>query len=58
MKAVFIITSSIDVTADYIIKSYQNEARFYKLNVDEFSKYRVDVGEVSQWTVTCSNWAI
>ena len=58
MRAVLIITSSIDVTVDYIIKSYQNEARFYRLNVDELSKYRIDVGEVSQWTITCSNWAI
>ena len=58
MKAVLIITSSIDVTVDYIIKSYQNEAMFYRLNVDELSKYRIDVGEVSQWTIACSNWAI
>lgn len=58
MKAVLIITSSIDVTVDYIIKSYQNEAMFYRLNVDELSKYRIDVDEVSQWTIACSNWAI
>lgn len=32
MKAVLIITSSVDVTVDYIIKRYQNEARFYRLN--------------------------
>lgn len=38
MKAVLAIRSSVDVTMDYIMKSYQNEARFYRLNVDEFSK--------------------
>lgn len=58
MKAVLIITSSIDITVDYIIKKYQNEARFYRLNVDELSRYRIDVGEVSQWTIACSNWII
>lgn len=58
MKAVLIITSSIDVTVDYIIKSYQNEVRFYRLNVDELSKYRIDVDEVSQWMITCRDWVI
>lgn len=51
MKAVLIITSSVDVTVDYIIKRYQNEARFYRLNVDELSKYRIDVGAINQWTM-------
>ena len=55
MKAVLIITSSVDVTVDYIIKRYQNEARFYRLNVDELSKYRIDVGAINQWTIACSN---
>ena len=58
MKAVLIITSSVDVTVDYIIKRYQNEARFYRLNVDELSKYRIDVGAINQWTIACSNWKI
>ena len=58
MKAVLIITSSIDVTVDHIIKSHQNEAIFYRLNVDELSKYRIDVDEASQWTIACSNWKI
>lgn len=58
MEAVLVITSSIDVTVDYIIKKYQNEARFYRLNVDEFSKYRIDVDEASQWMIACNNWAI
>lgn len=58
MKAVLIITSSIDVTVDYIIKKYQNGARFYRLNVDEFSQYRIDVGESYQWRISCTDWTL
>jgi hypothetical protein len=58
MKTVLVITSSIDVTVDYIIKKYQNEAQFCRLNIDELSKYRIDVDKERQWIITCSNWAL
>ena len=58
MKVVLIISSSIDVTTDYIIKEYSNEADFYRINVDEFSKYRIDIGGCCQWIISCDEWKL
>ena len=52
MKTILIITSSIDVTVNYIVKKYKNEANFFRVNVDEFPNYRIDVGGVNQWRIT------
>lgn len=36
---ILIITSSVDCTVDYIMKKY-SEVDFFRVNVDEFSKYK------------------
>lgn len=58
MRAILVITSSMDVTVDYVIMKYHNDALFYRLNVDELSKYKINIGGKNQWTITCEDWAL
>lgn len=58
MKAILIITSSIDVTVDYVIKKYHSDTLIYRLNVDEFSKYKINIGGKSQWSIAYDDWKI
>lgn len=55
---VLIITSTIDCTVDYIIERYEKNVEFYRLNVDEFGKYEIDIGDNNHWCISYSNWMI
>lgn len=57
-KKVLIITSSIDVTVDYIIERYKGMVEFYRVDVDLFSDYEIIVGGSNQWTISSSKWQI
>ena len=48
-KSILIITSSIDVTVDYIIKKNE-EISFFRFDVDEFSNYEINVSNYT-WTI-------
>ena len=48
---ILIITSSVDCTVDYIMKKY-SEVDFFRVNVDEFSKYKICVGSENGWTIS------
>ena len=43
-KQILMITSSNDLTCDYLIASY-SDASFFRLDFDRFSKYEMEVGE-------------
>lgn len=58
MKTVLIITSSIDVTVDYMTRKYEKQANFVRVNVDEFSQYKIDIRTSSQWTICCNNFKL
>ncbi|MCP4115776.1 MAG: hypothetical protein GY737_10290 [Desulfobacteraceae bacterium] len=40
---ILIITSSIDLTCDYIIKKYGDKINFYRLNIDFFNTYEISI---------------
>jgi len=40
---VLIITSSVDLTCDYIIKKYGSAINFYRFNIDLFNDYEVSI---------------
>ena len=46
-----IITSSIDCTVDYIIDKYSYRVDFFRLNVDELSRYELSIGGDDFWSV-------
>lgn len=39
MKKILIVTSSVDLTVDYIIERYKGICKFYRVNVDMFNHY-------------------
>ena len=57
-RKVLVITSSIDTTVDYIINKYENQADFYRVDVDMFSKYEFIIREDCQWQISCKDWVI
>lgn len=54
---VMVITSSIDETASYIIKTYSNEAEFFRVDVDRFDQYTFSVTE-EDWQITSSTGTV
>ena len=50
-KIVLIITSSIDVTVDYIIKKYNKVANFFRFNVDMLNQYESGVVNEYGWYI-------
>jgi glutathione synthase/RimK-type ligase-like ATP-grasp enzyme len=50
-KIVLIITSSIDVTVDYIIKKYNKVANFFRFNVDMLNQYEIGVVNEYGWYI-------
>lgn len=48
-KSILIITSSIDVTVDCIIKKYWN-IKFFRFDVDKFASYEINVSN-SSWKI-------
>ena len=50
-KYVLVITSKIDTTVDYIIEKYK-KVTFFRLDIDRFSDYIIDVGIMGIWSIT------
>lgn len=48
---ILIITSSIDCTADYIIRKYSMKADFYRFDVDKFYNYEINIGFSGYWII-------
>ena len=48
-KSILVITSSIDVTVDYIIKK-NGDKSFFRFDVDDFSNYEINVSNYT-WTI-------
>jgi glutathione synthase/RimK-type ligase-like ATP-grasp enzyme len=42
-KKILIITNSYDLTTDYLITNYKDEATFFRFNIDLFSEYRISI---------------
>jgi len=52
-KSILIITSSIDCTVDLIIQRFNKNVNFFRINVDNFSNYKISVGQkYSIWEIT------
>ncbi|HFK1531037.1 TPA: MvdC/MvdD family ATP grasp protein [Bacillus cereus] len=43
MKTILIITNTIDLTADYLIKKYSHKTKFFRLNTDRFFDYDITI---------------
>lgn len=56
-RNILIITSSVDVTVDYIIEKYPSIS-FYRFNVDLFSQYKIKIGCSVEWEISSENWDI
>ncbi len=54
---ILVITSSIDVTVDYIINKYQS-VTFYRFNVDWFSQYKIYIGGTVGWEISSEYWDV
>ena len=57
MKRILIITCSIDVTVDYIIRHYRTSCLFFRFNVDQLNDYVVDIDNTG-WRITRNNESI
>ena len=50
-KKVLVITSFIDCTVDYLIKTYSPQVDFFRFNVDVLKKYEVTIGSENFWHI-------
>lgn len=57
MNNILIITSSIDLTVDYIIDKYKELIGFYRLNTDLIDKYEIALRN-EEWLIKCDNWEL
>ena len=52
-KYILIITSSIDSTVDSIIQRFDKKIDFFRINLDNFSNYKISVGQdYCIWEIT------
>ncbi|MBZ9625614.1 hypothetical protein G9F71_022555 [Clostridium sp. FP2] len=58
MKKILIITSSVDLTVDYVINKYNQHALFYRFNTDYFQDYEIIVGNQEGWIIKNKYWII
>lgn len=58
MKNILIVTSSFDLTADYLIDKFKDRANFYRFNTDFFEEYSIDITERSGWNISTLNWTL
>lgn len=49
------MTSSIDLTVDYIINKYSNVAEFYRLDIDNLNNYNISVNNTG-WSISNIKW--
>lgn len=53
---ILVITSSNDLTVDYIIEKYNCLAEFYRLNVDFINQYKISANNQLGWSIQSDNW--
>lgn len=58
MKNILIITSSFDLTVDYLIDKFKNKAKFYRFNTDFFEAYSIEISDYKGWSISSENWTI
>lgn len=58
MKNILIITSSFDLTVDYIINKFGKMANFFRFNTDFFGEYSIDIREHRGWTISSKYWTL
>lgn len=52
-KYILIITNSIDITVDSIIQRFNKKVDFFRINLDNFSNYKISVGQdYCIWEIT------
>lgn len=52
-KCILIITNSIDSTVDSIIQRFNKKVDFFRINLDNFSNYKISVGQdYCIWEIT------
>lgn len=54
---VLIITSSIDATSSYIIKKYGRKVKFFRLDVDRFAEYSINIYR-GKWEICRDNYHV
>lgn len=58
VKKIFIITSSIDYTIDYIIEKYSEDVNIYRLNVDLLGNYKINISDTFNVIIECEAWKL
>jgi glutathione synthase/RimK-type ligase-like ATP-grasp enzyme len=58
MKNILIITSSFDLTSDYLISKFGNKANFYRFNTDYFGEYLIDIHSLKGWNISSKYWSL
>lgn len=48
MKKIFIVSSSFDLTCDYMINRYSASIEFFRFNLDKYDRYTVNINNRSQ----------
>ena len=56
-RNILIITSSVDETATYIMKKYSAKANFFRMDVDRFDLYEVNI-ENGRWMIKSCNFQL
>lgn len=55
---ILIITSTYDMTADYIINKFKKNAIFYRFNADLYDDYEISVKNNSCWQIESKHWIL
>lgn len=58
MKNILIITSSFDLTSDYLISRFGNQANFFRFNTDFFGEYLIDIRNLEGWNISSQYWTL
>lgn len=58
MKNILVITSSYDLTVDYMIDKFRNKTNFYRFNTDLFCDYEINISDFKGWTIRNRYWEI
>lgn len=58
MKNILIITSSNDLTVDYMINKFNRTTKFFRFNTDLFSDYDISIYDNRGWKIKCKYWEL
>lgn len=58
MKNILIITSSYDITVDFIIDKFSTKASFYRFNTELLSNYTISINQTLGWIIQNENWEV